>query len=243
MRKETIMAHPIRRKQAVLAVLLALAALAASAQPGYLTTTRSTIVTSSTGLCVHTGSWTPAHAVPQCDAVPRAEAPAPRAEAPAPRAEAPRAMPPPVAAAPQPKAFAPQPQVVPHAAPVIRRLTLSTELLFPFDSATLRSSGRAKLEDLAQELEGARIERVTAVGHADRIGSEAYNIDLSQQRAESVQHYLGELGLDPKRVQPVGRGEAEPITDGQCKGLQDEALIACLQPDRRVELEVRASSR
>jgi OmpA-OmpF porin, OOP family len=236
MRKETIMAHAMRRKQAALAVSLALAALAASAQPGYLTTTRSTIVTSGTGICVHTGSWTPAHAVPQCDAVPRPEAPAPRAEAP-------RAMPPPVAAAPQPKAFAPQPQVVPHAAPVIRRLTLSTELLFPFDSAMLRPSGRAKLEDLAQELEGARIERVTAVGHADRIGSEAYNIDLSQRRAESVQHYLGELGLDPKRVQPVGRGEAEPITDGQCKGLQDEALIACLQPDRRVELEVRANSR
>jgi OOP family OmpA-OmpF porin len=114
-------------------------------------------------------------------------------------------------------------------APVIHRVSLETELLFEFDSSRLRPQGEEKLRELTKTIKGAQLERLIAIGHADRIGTKDYNLDLSQQRAESVRNYLGELGIETKRVE----------TAGKCKGLRGAKLITCLQPNRRVEVEVR----
>jgi OOP family OmpA-OmpF porin len=223
----------------VLGTALTLFAGAASAEVvGYLSTSRDTIVKSGTGLCWRTTAWTPERAAEPCDPVPKVQAPAPMpvAAAPEPKPEPklePKAAPAPVAAVAEPKR-APLPR-----APVIQRLTLSTELLFDFDNAKLRPGGEQKLRELAKSLEGADLQSLAAVGHADRIGTEQYNRGLSEQRAQAVKSYLSELGIETKRIDVAGRGETEPITDGACRNLRGLRLISCLQPNRRVEVEVR----
>jgi OOP family OmpA-OmpF porin len=206
----------------------------AAAKPGYLTTARDDVVRSGAGLCWHTSSWRPALAAEPCEPLAKSRAQMPVAvapePAPAPAAAAPKAMPAP-APAPQPKQAAP--------APVIRAVTLSTGLLFGFDRAELRPGGEAKLRELADDLRGAQIESLSALGYADRIGDDAYNLDLSERRAEAVRDYLAELGVELKLIKAEGRGESDPVTGEACGDRRGDALIACLQPDRRVELEAR----
>lgn len=76
------------------------------------------------------------------------------------------------------------------------------------------------------------------VGHTDRLGTEPYNAALSQRRADTVRELLVREGLDGTKVTAVGRGEKEPVTK-DCQGVKaNPALVQCLQPDRRVEIEV-----
>jgi len=83
---------------------------------------------------------------------------------------------------------------------------------------------------------------ITAVGHADRFGSEAYNQRLSEQRVAAVKTYLVGKGIDPNRIRTEGKGETQPVTKtAECAGASGAKLIACLQPDRRVEVEVVGS--
>ena len=217
--------------QATFATVLAMFAAAASAQPGYLTTMDSAPVRDLYGLCWHTSDWTATRPWAPCDGASNAAASAPQPK-PAPQAAAP---------ALRPAAPAPQP-----AAPVMQRLTLSSELLFDFDRATLRPAGQSKLDQLAGELKGAKVDRVVASGYAGRIGSETYNQKLSERRAQAVKAYLVHKGIDPQRVQIEDKGESDPVTGNACRNLGREwygnaKLVACLQPDRRVEIEVRGT--
>ena len=77
-------------------------------------------------------------------------------------------------------------------------------------------------------------------GHTDRLGAAAYNERLSQRRAVAVAAYLVRIGLPPDRVVTSGVGETEPMTaSGDCIGkVATPALVACLQPDRRVDVRV-----
>ncbi|MBT9594772.1 MAG: OmpA family protein [Vitreoscilla sp.] len=164
-------------------------------------------------------------------AEPRAQAPAPYvAMAPAP------APPPPPVVAPAPP---PPPAVV--APPVRRRVSFEAESLFGFDKTALQPAGKAALDNFARELQGTQFDVVSVEGHTDRLGSTAYNEALSQQRAEAVKAYLVSDGkVDAAKVSAVGLGEGSPMTQvDACKGNAPSAkLIACLQPDRRVEIEV-----
>ena len=177
----------------------------------------------------------------------RAETPAPRAMAapmPAPMAPPPpapvvMAEPPPapvVAAAP----VAPPPPVVPER----RRVSFSAESLFGFDKSDVRPEGKAALDSFAKELDGTRYETITVEGHTDRLGTEAYNQTLSQQRADAVKSYLMSSGkIDAAKVNAVGKSESTPVTKPQdCIGNKANVkLIACLQPDRRVDIEVKGT--
>jgi OOP family OmpA-OmpF porin len=231
-------------ERTALALSLALCAGAAAAQPGTFAnaaqpgyaTSSGGVVRSGFGLCWHTGSWTLDKAVAPCDAVPQVQVPLLPAAAPEPKPE------PMIVAQPKP-APAPKPP-----APVIQRVSIDTEVLFDFDSAVLRPAGRAKLYDIATKLHGAKIEGIEAVGHADRIASHSYNQELSEERAQAVKAFLSKLGFDPRTIHFEGHGEAEPVTGERCDGLGPERrenlkLVACLQPDRRVELEVRGVKR
>ena len=218
---------------AALAVSLAALAGAAGAVPGYVTSVGETPVMSGSGLCWRTGEWSPDKARDPCDPVARAAAPAP-----APVAEQPPAP------APAPIAIAPA--VVEPPRPVIQKLTLSTDVLFPFGKAELAPSGQTKLDELANTAQGAEVDRVVIVGNADRIGSDKFNQDLSERRAQAVKDYLAAKGVAQERVQAEGRGESQPVTGDQCKSMGPERksnakLVSCLQPDRRVEIEVLGS--
>lgn len=122
-----------------------------------------------------------------------------------------------------------------------RRVRFSADSLFTFDQSTLKPEGRAALDRFAKELNGTRFEVINVEGHTDRLGSEPYNQALSQRRAKTVaDHLVAQGGIDATKISVVGKGESTPVTKpGECKGSKPTAsLIACLQPDRRVEVEV-----
>ena len=147
----------------------------------------------------------------------------------------------PVARAPDPAPIvmsetAPAP--MPPAAPLpprIEKTVLSATELFAFNSAVLKSP-QPKLDEIANALNAnSQVDNVHINGHADRIGSEQYNLNLSQQRAQAVKTYLVEKGVNETRMTASGKGESEPVV--QCNEKKRAALIVCLEPNRRVEIE------
>lgn len=172
----------------------------------------------------------------------RAESPPPRAMAPVYVAPAPE---PAVVQAPPPAVVAPPPPPPPPPpAPVVvplRRVSFSAESLYGFDKSTLQPDGRSALDRFARELEGTSFDMITVEGHTDRLGTPAYNQKLSQERADAVKSYLVTVGkVDPSKITAVGKGEGSPLpATKDCKGTAaTAALISCLQPDRRVDIEV-----
>jgi len=159
-----------------------------------------------------------------CAATPE---PAPPAPAPAP-APAPRALP------------TPPPPPAPAPAPKAEKVTTASTVNFDFDRYVIRPDARSKLDDLVGKLRNVSLEVVIAVGHADRLGSDAYNMKLSVRRADSVKAYLVSKGVAASRIYTEGKGERQPIKD--CKGSgKTKELIACLEPNRRVETEAVGS--
>ncbi len=193
---------------------------------------RGLVVKSGTGLCWRTGYWTPALAENimygqypvgcECDKdlMPKAKCEPPMAAAPA-----------------KPAAPAPAPAAAPK--PAAQKVTLAADALFDFNKADLRPEGKAKLDKLVADIKGIKLEVILAVGHADRFGSDAYNQKLSEKRADSVKAYLVSKGVEANRVYAEGKGEKQPVTKpDQCKGAKSKKVVDCLQPDRRVDIEV-----
>jgi OOP family OmpA-OmpF porin len=224
--KETRMINRFNLKLTGAAVALALASLAGTASagvPGYVADSQNQVWTSPYGQCWKTSDWTPEKAAAPCDAVRRVEAPAP-----------PVAVAPPPPPAPTPLVVAPPPPP-----PVIEQISLSSDVLFEFDKADLRAEGQKKLDEISDRLKGANVQQINAIGHADRIGAENYNLQLSEKRATAVKDYLAQKGVETTKVRSEGRGESASVTGDQCKKMSGSKLIQCLQPDRRVDIEVR----
>lgn len=217
-----------------LTLLLPVFASAQFKNEGYLLDQNSNIVTSpTTGLCWRTGAWTPALAVEQCDPdlVKKSEPAAAKKDAPAPATK--QAVP----STPKKPEAAPAKATPAKTAP--QKINFSADALFDFDKSELKPKGKAMLDDLVSTLKGASYEVILAIGHTDRIGSVQYNQKLSVRRAEAVKQYLVGKGIAASRVHAEGKGKSLPVTKpGDCKGRKSTALIACLQPDRRVDVEV-----
>lgn len=127
----------------------------------------------------------------------------------------------------------------PAAAPAApERITLSGDATFAFDSAELSATGRASLDRLAAQLKAHNPNHIGITGHTDRLGSLAYNLDLSLRRAKSVRDYLAAAGVPAARMQVRGMGASEPVAD--CPELPRAQLIQCLAADRRVVIESSA---
>ena len=169
--------------------------------------------------------------------VPPAPAPMPAPTPPPPVYVAP---PPVVVTPPPPPASAPAPMPAPVER---RRVSFSAESLFAFDKTEIKPDGKAALDRFANELRGTQFERISVEGHADRLGSDSYNQRLSAKRAEAVKAYLISAGgVSANKISAVGKGETMPVTKpSDCRGnTRTKALVACLQPDRRVDVEVTA---
>ena len=118
------------------------------------------------------------------------------------------------------------------------KITFSADALFDFDKAVLKPKGKQSLDNLMAKLGKVKYDVIVAVGHTDRLGNEDYNKKLSVKRAEAVKSYLvSAKGVDPSNVFVDGKGETDPVTGTTCRG-KGSKLIACLQPDRRVEIEI-----
>jgi len=163
--------------------------------------------------------------------------------------EAPKPAPEP-AATPAP---APKPQVTPEIkpAPVAKPepkkpavVNLSSRELFEFNKATLTNEARAKLdaEVVAKLRDVGDLRYINVNGHADRLGTAQYNQKLSEKRADAVRAYLVSKGVDAAKVETLGFGKTTPVTS--CPDQKDrKALIECLAPNRRVEVEIQGTPR
>ena len=181
----------------------------------YVIDARGEVAMSGTGLCWRTGFWTPAAAAKdpagcQCDK---------------------DLLPKEVCEPPMAKEATPKPSG--------DKVTVAADALFDFNKATLRPAGKAKLDEVVAMSRQIKLEVIIAVGHTDRFGSDAYNQKLSERRAASVKSYLVSKGVEANRVYTEGKGEKQPVTQpGQCPGGPTKKVIACLQPDRRVDIEL-----
>lgn len=140
--------------------------------------------------------------------------------------------------------FAQGPMMVVEPEIVTKNFAFSSDVLFDFGKASLKAESAAALDAANDEINklGLASPAVQVSGYTDRIGSDASNLKLSQRRAESVANYMVSKGVNPANVTAVGYGEANPVTGNTCDAVQGrKALIACLAPDRRVELQVQGS--
>lgn len=121
----------------------------------------------------------------------------------------------------------------------VKRIDLSADALFKFDQDVMLPAGQASVEKLVRDIRelGAKVDRIRVVGHTDRLGSDSYNDRLSTARAVAVANHMKMKGLMVP-VETVGRGEKEPVTNGCVGDKATPSLVACLQPDRRVSIEL-----
>ena len=220
------MINSIAKKSLVLALLAGIGFSAVAQERVYVIDQRDVVAKSGFGLCWRTGYWTPAAAAAdkagcECDKdlLPKEACEAKAAVAPA------------------------GAQVAPAAAavkPTGEKVTVAADALFDFNKAVLRPEGKAKLDELVSKANAIKLEVILAVGHTDRLGGDAYNQKLSEKRAAAVKEYLVAKGIEANRVYTEGKGEKQPVTGGKCgkSEKKTKALIDCLQPDRRVDIEV-----
>lgn len=180
--------------KALFAILLSAITFLAVAQgtPGYVTDGSGKIVQTGSGLCLHTGTYTPADAVNGCDPV----------------------------------------QVAAR-----KPVSINGDVLFEFDSSALTSAGRSALDKLVPSIVPGST--VTVVGHTDRIGTAAYNLRLSQQRAGAVADYLNAKSGFKSKFVTQGVGAIQPLPGTElCNGMKNfERYKSCLAPNRRVVIK------
>ena len=187
----------------------------------------------SSGQCWRGGYWTPAMAVAECDPD-LVKKPEPKKDV----------------IAEKKQDTVPATPLVPNLGPdkPALRVAIQAEALFDFDKAVLRADGQKTLDEevVAKMKAHPEVEVLLVTGHADRIGAEKHNQNLSEKRAGAVKAYLVSQGVEDKRIEAVGKGEAEPVVD--CKNIKgaesgkNKKLVECLQPSRRVVAEVKVQA-
>jgi outer membrane protein OmpA-like peptidoglycan-associated protein len=130
--------------------------------------------------------------------------------------------------------------------PEIIRIRVAADGIFEFDKsgiADLRPGGIEKLNKVANQLlAGGEITQLKIIGHTDRLGGDTYNLKLSEARANTIRQYLIGKHIAAELIKTEGVGNSQPLVE--CRQTKrDEALIRCLEPNRRFEIEAWVSSR
>ena len=138
----------------------------------------------------------------------------------------------------------PAPPPPPPPAPQVQKITLASKALFDFDKAVLKPEGMAAIdtEIIAKLRDVQKLELVLVTGHTDRIGSQAYNQKLSERRADAVRNYLVSKGVAKDKIETLGMGKTQPVPGVTCTMTAMKELIACLAPNRRVDVEVKGEA-
>ncbi len=120
--------------------------------------------------------------------------------------------------------------------PPVAMAPVEATVNFGFDKADLDQQATAAIDTLVSNAKSkGTIKGVRLTGHADRIGTEDYNQDLSLRRASAVSDYLvNNAGISPQAIEIAGKGESQPLVG--CEGVRGAAAIECLAPNRRVEV-------
>jgi OOP family OmpA-OmpF porin len=117
--------------------------------------------------------------------------------------------------------------------PMANKVVFNADTFFDFDKAIVKPEGKKLLDQVAAQAGTINLETIIAVGYTDWIGTDAYNIKLSQRRAAAVKAYLVSKGIDPNRIYTEGKGKANPIADNK--------TAAGRAKNRRVEIEIVGS--
>jgi outer membrane protein OmpA-like peptidoglycan-associated protein len=107
-------------------------------------------------------------------------------------------------------------------------------ILFDTDKSALKAEAQSNLQKLAASLQNNPETNILIVGHTDNTGSDAHNMDLSIQRAQSVKSYIAAQNVPASRLQTSGKGETEPIADN--------TTVDGRSKNRRVEIVIVANS-
>ncbi|HHE9416978.1 TPA: porin OmpA [Haemophilus influenzae] len=125
---------------------------------------------------------------------------------------------------------------------VSKTFSLNSDVTFAFGKANLKPQAQATLDSIYGEMSQVKSAKVAVAGYTDRIGSDAFNVKLSQERADSVANYFVAKGVAADAISATGYGKANPVTGAICDQVKGrKALIACLAPDRRVEIAVNGT--
>ncbi|MFI8126506.1 OmpA family protein [Acinetobacter sp. ABJ-A23_2] len=135
--------------------------------------------------------------------------------------------------------------------PVIEQtsvIELSADTLFKFDGSTLNDllpKGHQEVMDLTSKISKGyvSVSQIKLVGHTDRLGNDNYNKQLAQKRADTVRNLLIQNGVPDRIISATSAGKTQPVTDGCPNVKSHESLKACLQPDRRVTVEITGISK
>ena len=124
----------------------------------------------------------------------------------------------------------------------VEKFTLSGDAMFVFGTDQLIAGAAASLDKLADAIkEWTAVKEVKLIGYTDRLrtdGNEAKNQQLSEARAESIKRYLVGKGIAEDKITTKGGGSSKPIVT--CSKMMSKAKqVACLQPNRRVEITLR----
>lgn len=201
----------------------------AQSKQGYWIQGADAVWKTGAGQCWRAGYWTPAMALAECDPdlVPK---PAPK----------PVAAPPPPP--PPPRAPAPKPAAKPAPKPAPKPVVLRSTVNFGSGKATLDELAKFRLDtDIVAKLGtvGA-ISYVNVNGHSDRLGSPQFNQKLSERRANAVKAYLVSKGMDASKIEVYGYGKTTPVKS--CPDTRDRKVLrVCLEPNRRVEVELQGA--
>ncbi|EGL56143.1 MULTISPECIES: OmpA family protein [Methylophaga] len=111
------------------------------------------------------------------------------------------------------------------------KIDIASEVSFDFDSASLKSAFTPTLNKVSDILQRYPNTIIHVVGYTDSVGSESYNMKLSERRAQSVVDYLSSRGVSSSRLYAIGKGESDPRATNDTE--------AGRQLNRRVELFVK----
>lgn len=105
--------------------------------------------------------------------------------------------------------------VAPVAAATTERVSMSADALFDFDKSNIKPDGKVHMDEIIHRLNlrGAELGVIVSTGHTDSIGSDEYNMKLSERRADAVKEYLVSQGVDNNRIRTEGAGERQPVAD------------------------------
>ncbi|WP_266158393.1 OmpA family protein [Dyella silvatica] len=136
-----------------------------------------------------------------------------------------------------------EPRVAEAVVPKPETFTLSGDVLFGFDKfkpSDIKPNGRQELDALAAKINAKsdHIAHIQILGYTDELGSDAYNNQLSTRRADTVKRYLDERGVPSALSTAEGRGKSAAVKTDCPAHSSRAALIACLAPNRRVEVVV-----
>ncbi|WP_442592450.1 outer membrane protein OmpA [Parapusillimonas sp. JC17] len=118
----------------------------------------------------------------------------------------------------------------PVVAPTATKVVLNADTFFDFDKSTIKPEGRQVLDQVAAQVNTINLETLIATGHTDSIGTEQYNMGLSQRRANSVKDYLVGKGIPADRIYVEGKGESAPVASNATREGRAQ--------NRRVEIEI-----